>query len=103
MRNFGSLMDSVLARHKIGAQVLAAQVVRSANEKLAGLVTADALRDTKVLSMKEGLITIACRHPAAKYEAEAVAPKLCRALEESFPSLSLRCEAKLRPEAFEEL
>jgi hypothetical protein len=97
------MMDSVLARHKIGAQVLAAQVVRSANDKLALMISGDILRDIKVLSMKDGIITIACRHPAAKYEAEAVAPKLCRALEESFPSLSLKCEAKLRPEAFEEL
>ncbi len=100
MRTFGSLTDSVLARHGIGKQVLAAQVVRKGNEKLLALIPQEIQRDIKVLSYKDNELTIACQNPTARYEADAVAPKLARALEEDFPSLSLVCVAKLRPEAF---
>ena len=100
MKTFSSLTDSILARHGIGKQVLAAQVVRKANEKLIALIPPEFQRDMKVLSFKEKEVTIACQNPTARYEADAVAPQLARALEEDFPSLSLVCVAKLRPEAF---
>ena len=100
MKTFGSLTDSILARHGIGKQVLAAQVVRKANEKLLALIPAEYQRDMKVLSFKEKELTIACQNPTARYEADAIGPQLARSLEEDFPSLSLVCVAKLRPEAF---
>lgn len=103
MKTFGSLTDSILARHGIGKQVLAAQVVRKAQEKLCAMIPAEFQRDMKVLSFKDKEITIACQNPTARYEADAVAPELARSLEEDFPQLSLTCVAKLRPEAFMEL
>lgn len=103
MKTFGSLTDSILARHGIGKQVLAAQVVRKAQEKLCAMIPSEFQRDMKVLSFKDKEITIACQNPTARYEADAVAPELARSLEEDFPQLSLTCVAKLRPEAFMEL
>jgi hypothetical protein len=100
MRTFESLTDSILARHGIGKQVLAAQVVRKAQEELVGLIPPEFQRDMKILSFKEKEVTIACQNPTARYEADAVASQLARALEEDFPSLSIVCVAKLRPEAF---
>ncbi|MFA5946788.1 MAG: hypothetical protein WC813_02075 [Patescibacteria group bacterium] len=100
MKTFGSLTDSILARHGIGKQVLAAQVVRKAQEKLVALIPPEFQRDMKILSFKDKEVTIACQNPTARYEADTVAPQVARLLEEDFPQLSIICVAKLRPEAF---
>lgn len=97
------MMESVMARHGIGKQVLSAQVVRRANTMLGELITPEMLGDIRVLSLKDGVLTLACRNNVAMYDAENIGKKIARALEEEFPSLSLTAMARLRPEAFNEV
>jgi hypothetical protein len=103
LTSVSSMMESVMARHGIGKQVMSAQVVRRANMLLAETVPPEMLADIKVLSLKDGVITLACRNNVAMYDAEILGKKIARGLEEEFPSLSLTAIARLRPEAFNEV
>ncbi len=98
----GSMVDSVLSRHGIGKQVLSASVVTTAERILVSLLAPEMKDDVRALSFKDNVLTLACRHSAALYDAESFAAKLGRSLEENFPSLSIKVEAKLRPDAFPE-
>jgi hypothetical protein len=98
----GSMVDGVLSRHGIGKQVLSASVVTTAERTLSSLLAPQIKEDVRALSFRENTLTLACRHSAALYDAEGFAAKLGRSLEESFPSLSIKVEAKLRPDAFPE-
>lgn len=100
LSSIGGMLDGVLARHGIAKQVLATQVVMSANELLKELLSQTAKNDIKALSLKDGILTLACKHTVALYDAEGVGPTLSRRLEEIHPSVSLKVVARLRPEAF---
>jgi hypothetical protein len=102
LHSIGDMMDSVLSRHGIKKQVVSAQIVTRANELLRELLDGAALLDVKVLSLKENMLTLACRHSAALYDGEGVAETIARKLEEEYPDHSFTCIARLRPEAFEE-
>lgn len=103
LSSVGSMIDSVLARHGIAKQVLASQVVIRGNELLDELLREETRGDMKVLSYKEGIMTLACRHGAALYDAEGLCVTLKRAVEADLPSVTVTVEAKLRPDAFREM
>ena len=102
LHSFGSLADGLLARHKIGKQILSANVVAEAQGLLASFTSEETLPDVKAVSYKDGILLVGCRHSAALYDAEGFAPHLEKQLQEQFPSLSIKVEVRLRPEAFRE-
>jgi hypothetical protein len=102
LSSVGSMMDGLLSRHGIGKQVLSANIVTSADRYLQSVLPEEMKGDVRALSFKDGVLTLACRHSAALYDAEGFAHALQRKLEEEFPSQTPKIEPKLRPDAFQE-
>lgn len=96
----GSMLDGILARHGIAKQVMASRVVSRGNEILHTLLPPQMLGDIKVLSYQNGILTLACRHAAAVYDGGGLGEALSRSLEAEFPALTIKAEARLRPDAF---
>lgn len=102
LSSIGGMFEGMMRRHGISRQILAANLLKRGEEELALLLPPEMLTDVRPLSFKEGLLILACRHHAALYDAEGLGSALGRKLEEHFPNISIRVEAKLKPEAFRE-
>lgn len=96
------MVDGILSRHGIARQVEAAQIIQTANDLLLEMLSETAKRDVRALSFKDGVLTLACKHTVATYDAEGVGPLLSRRLEECYPATSFNVITRLRPEAFNE-
>ena len=89
----------MLARHGIGAQVLAARVVLKGNEVLDSMVSAEQRQDFKVLSFNNNELTIICRNSSAKFFLGSQTNNLARRLEQELPEISVvNVKLELRPD-----
>jgi len=90
LNSLGNLLGGALSRHGIGERVVAAQIVASANELLATLLTPDQNREVQAVSFKASELLLVCKTPTARYAAEGLAKSLGRKLEEEYPSQTFR-------------
>lgn len=85
----GSIASSVLKRYGIERQVTSALVVQKANEYLNEQLDIVAKPDVCALSYANQVLTIACRHPEARYVIDPFRNGLKHHLEVCFPALSI--------------
>lgn len=90
LSSLGNLLGGALARHGIGERVMAAQIVSSANDVLADLLTPDQRGEVEAVSYRSSELLLACKTPAARYAAEGLAKALSKKLEEEFPNQTFR-------------
>ena len=90
LSSLGNLLGGALSRHGIGERVIAAQIVASANELLAGMLTAEQKTEVQAISFKGSELLLVCKTPTARYAAEGLARQLGRKLEEEYPSQTFR-------------
>lgn len=84
-----SILSSALKRHGINRQVTAAMIVVKANELIDSQLDDHLKRDVKVISFAKNVILVACRHPAAVYEAQGFGEVIKKNIEEEFPSITI--------------
>jgi hypothetical protein len=98
LSSLGNLLGGALSRHGIGERVMAAQIVATANELIAGLLPAGEQRAVRVTSYKNGELTVACKTPAARYVIEGQSKAICRRLEEKYPNQTFKIlQCRLKP------
>lgn len=97
--SLGGLLGGMLARHGIGAQVLAARVVLKANEVLDVMLNAEQRSDFKIVSFSGGVLVLICRNAGAKFFINPQTQALARKLEEALPEISVtEVRVELRPD-----
>ncbi len=102
-RQVHNLLASFTKRHGITKKLLAHDILAGATAELGLLLGGTPLeRDVLVVSYAEGLLTFACKHPAARFDMEAFAPALCKRLEERFPAQTFTSRCVVRPEAWKQ-
>lgn len=100
-RAINKMLTSFAKRHGIKDQLTAHNIVETAQIELLRLVAGTPLaQDIMVLSYADSVLTFACKHAAARFDAEGVALAVCRTLESAFPSITFRAQCVLRPEAW---
>lgn len=65
MDSIKGLLDGMLRRHQITAQVTTARVIEVANDALAQLLPAGRGADATAVSVREGIVLVHCRSAAA--------------------------------------
>ncbi len=97
--SLGGLLGGMLARHGIGAQVLAARAVLRGNEILDSMVSTEQRQDFKVLSFNNNELTVICRNSSAKFFLNPQTNNLARRLEQELPEISVvNVKLELRPD-----
>ena len=95
------MLSSFTKRHGIKQKLLAHDIVQTAQEVLREYIRGTPLEnDMLVVSYAEEVITFACRHAAARFDAEQIALQVCTQLESRFPAHTFRALWVVRPEAW---
>ncbi|MBP9827905.1 hypothetical protein KBC55_02000 [Patescibacteria group bacterium] len=90
------LLTGAMGRHGIMKRVETSQIVREAEVLLTELSAAPQT-EWRVASYVEGTLTIACASPAVVEVVDAVGEALARALEESFPHITVTVLPRFSP------
>ena len=61
------LLGDAVFRARIGKEVMLARTIESANAHLSTLLPAGHADDARAISLKEGVVTIACKNPSATH------------------------------------
>jgi len=88
--HLGSLIDDTLKRHGIGRQVVASMIIKRADALMQDLLADHVKKDVRVISYKNEVITIACRHHPAMQEATRTAEDIKQSLFVDFPYIQLK-------------
>ena len=103
-RQINRMLTSFAKRHGITEQLTAHSIVEAAQQELMRTVAGSPLEnDMIVLAYAENVVTFACKQAAARFDAQEVADEVCYALAQKFPSLTLRAQCVLRPEAWKRI
>lgn len=71
MDSIKGLLDGMLRRHQITAQVTTARIIEVANDALAQLLPAGRHADAAAVSVREGILLVHCRNaPASEFVSE---------------------------------
>lgn len=93
MRNpkqINNLLQSAMARHGIGKQVQAAQVVTVAQALLSKLIQGPAAGECKVTSYRDEELVVDCKNAAAAYDIQGLEAAMISQLSQAFPNLTIR-------------
>ncbi len=89
MDSLGSILPKVLHRRGLHAQASASLVTFKATEWLT-LALPGLVHELTVEHLRDGTLTIACGHPIAAQECQALVPGLLEYLQRECPSISIR-------------
>ncbi len=80
------LLDGMLKRHQITAQVTTARIIEVANESLAQLLPAGRSADAAAVSVYEGIVLVHCRNAAASEFVSGKSTEILDAVKAKLPS-----------------
>lgn len=84
-----NMMSYALNRHGIKKQVTAAMITVRVNELIKEFLAPHISKDVHAISYAKEVILVACRHPAAVYEAQAIHDPVKKTIEAEFPKITI--------------
>jgi hypothetical protein len=89
MDSIKGLLDGMLRRHHITAQVTTARVIETANETLARMLPAGRADDAVAVFVRDGAILVQCRNASAAQCVASRSNELLDAIKSKLPSARL--------------
>ncbi len=86
----GDLLGRAIKRAGIEREVTRAQLLEAANEAVAKALPAGHAADAKAVSLKDGLLLVACRHAAAASAVSRAGNEVLAALKRAAPRADVR-------------
>lgn len=86
MQDIKSLLDGVLHRHQITAQVTTARIIEVANESLASMLPQGRALDAQAVSVRDGAVLVQCKNASAAEFTDARAGAVIDAVKARLPS-----------------